>query len=185
MVRGKSGFQRIIWAFKNLLDRSVNWLFCDVKGQNDGSGPISVHQSIAKVVKPQRCILPGAEVPNFPPITEQSQYEDATELLEWLTLAMNQSPRIQSDDSIDSYLSRYRVPAAVDISTDTSDARLQDLVKLRWHGLIHPAFVQAILLATLKASGQDWFAFSATAFDGRAYTFLQNKEQTMTWEYQD
>ena len=30
MLHGKKGFERIVWAFKNVLNASVTWLFCDL-----------------------------------------------------------------------------------------------------------------------------------------------------------
>lgn len=29
MVHGKKGFERILWAFKNVLNHAVTWLFYD------------------------------------------------------------------------------------------------------------------------------------------------------------
>ncbi|KAL8677298.1 MAG: hypothetical protein Q9186_006259 [Xanthomendoza sp. 1 TL-2023] len=37
MLHGKKGFERIVWAFKNVLDSSVTWLFHDCKARQDGS----------------------------------------------------------------------------------------------------------------------------------------------------
>ena len=37
MLHGKKGFERIIWAFKNVLTDSVTWLFYDFKPQNGGN----------------------------------------------------------------------------------------------------------------------------------------------------
>ena len=31
MMHGKKGFERIVWAFKNVLNRSVTWLFHDLE----------------------------------------------------------------------------------------------------------------------------------------------------------
>lgn len=31
MLHGKKGFERIVWAFKNVLNHSVEWLFCDLQ----------------------------------------------------------------------------------------------------------------------------------------------------------
>ena len=184
MLSGKSGFQRIVWAFKNVLNHSVTWLFCDLKGPNDGTSPISTHQPIVKEARYQRESSQRVNVPVLPQELAEGQHEDATEVLEWLTLVMDRSPRIQHEDDIDSYLSRYRVPT--DVEPDNKEGTVpQDLGIFRWRGLIHPAFVQSILLATLRASGNNWFALNVTAFDGKAYTFLQNKESTLTWEYGD
>lgn len=30
MLHGKKGFERIVWAFKNVLNQSLTWLFCDL-----------------------------------------------------------------------------------------------------------------------------------------------------------
>lgn len=35
MVHGKKGFERIVWAFKNVLDASVSWLFHDFSEKLD------------------------------------------------------------------------------------------------------------------------------------------------------
>jgi ribonuclease P/MRP protein subunit RPP40 len=29
MLHGKKGFERIVWAVKNVLNQSVTWLLCD------------------------------------------------------------------------------------------------------------------------------------------------------------
>ena len=36
MVHGKKGFERIVWAFKNVLNQSVAWLFFDLASGSDG-----------------------------------------------------------------------------------------------------------------------------------------------------
>ncbi|KAK3725058.1 hypothetical protein LTR37_000568 [Vermiconidia calcicola] len=181
MVRGKKGFERIIWAFRNVLNQTVTWLFYDLGGETDGTGPIVAHQPEIKSVKPEHKIIGAVQVPPFPEDLQQHDHETATELLEWLSLATSSSPRVQQDDEIDPYLSRYQLPKA----SATTDRNLQDLVRLRWHGFVTPRFIREIFLATLKASGDSWFAFNATAFDGKAFAFLQNKHHTMTWEYMD
>lgn len=33
MLHGKKGFERIVWAFKNVLVNSVTWLFCDLSSE--------------------------------------------------------------------------------------------------------------------------------------------------------
>ncbi|KAK3681518.1 hypothetical protein LTR37_020881 [Vermiconidia calcicola] len=181
MVRGKKGFERIIWAFKNVLNQTATWLFYDLGGATDGTGPIAAHHPEIKSVKPEYKSIGAVQVPPFPEDLQQYDHEIATELLEWLSLATSSSPRIQQDDEIDPYLSRYEAPK----TSDTTDSNLQDLVRLRWHGFVTPSFVRQIFLEAMKASGDSWFTFHATAFDGKAFTFLQNKHHTMTWEYVD
>lgn len=35
MLHGKKGFERIVWAFKNVLNHSVTWLFHDFTSNPD------------------------------------------------------------------------------------------------------------------------------------------------------
>lgn len=176
MVRGKKGFERIVWAFKNVLNQSLTWLFVDLKGANDGTGPIAAHAPKVKAIEPQIRTIEAVLMPQLPLTLQEHEYAEATELLEWLSLVMSGSPRIRKNDNIDAYLSRYRPP---------TPSATEDLVHLHWHGFISPSFVQRVLQSTLKGSGENWFAMSAAAFDGKAYTFLHREHHTLTWEYQD
>ena len=36
MLHGKKGFERIVWAFKNVLNHSVAWLFYDLGSESGG-----------------------------------------------------------------------------------------------------------------------------------------------------
>lgn len=36
MLHGKKGFERIAWAFRNVLTESVAWLFCDLASESNG-----------------------------------------------------------------------------------------------------------------------------------------------------
>ena len=185
MVRGKKGFERIVWAFKNVLNHSVTWLFYDVKAQTVDSGPLGSHQPKMLNLEPRLETMAGVEVPELPQDFQQEEYATATELLEWLSLAISGSPRIQSDDRIDPYLSRYRVPPPVDSASDMTSRNAQDVVRFCWHGFIPPNFIKDVFLAAIKVSGTDWCGMSAVAFDGKAYSLLQHNRHTMTWEYMD
>lgn len=35
MLHGKKGFERIVWAFKNVLNNSLTWLFHDLDEKTD------------------------------------------------------------------------------------------------------------------------------------------------------
>ncbi|KAL8800046.1 MAG: hypothetical protein Q9182_005446 [Xanthomendoza sp. 2 TL-2023] len=37
MLHGKKGFERIVWAFKNVLDSAVTWVFHNCEARQDGS----------------------------------------------------------------------------------------------------------------------------------------------------
>lgn len=179
MVRGKHGFERIIWAFKNVLNERKAWLFYDLKGCNDGTGPIAVHQPIMKTAEPQGVALGEVVVPPFPDTVDSGDQQTPTELLEWLTMTMSQSTRIQKGDGIDTYLSRYRIPHAHDGDEPTS----QELTKVQWRGFIPTDFVQTVVIAALKATRKDWFALCSRSFGGGTHTFLQHEQYTFTWEF--
>jgi len=36
MLHGKKGFERVVWAFKNVLSQSLTWLFYDVESGEEG-----------------------------------------------------------------------------------------------------------------------------------------------------
>lgn len=42
MLHGKKGFERIVWAFKNVLNQSLAWLFCDLDAQSHRDGSITL-----------------------------------------------------------------------------------------------------------------------------------------------
>jgi ribonuclease P/MRP protein subunit RPP40 len=179
MFAGKKAFDRLTWAFKNVLDSSLTWLFYDLRSPNLEGGvknALSTHSPTIKTVKPERFDLKNALVPSFKPLQAEDS-DHATELLEWLSLAMARSPRVlRGNDGVDPYLCRYR-----------PDGKPADLVLLQWHGFAPSAFVQKILLAAMKASvGDDgWFALGGTASQGKGYMALRDGGEGMTWNYSD
>jgi len=185
MVRGKKGFERVVWALSNVLNHSVTWLFYDLKAPNDGTGPISAHQPTLRSVEPETVTLRDALVPDFSAALVQDESEDATAMLEWLSLACNLSPRLQNDDSIDLYLCRYRVPHTTSYADALSSTSPKDLVRFHWHGFMPSGFITKVLLAVMKASGDRWFGLSAQSFSGHAYTVLESGGRILTWEYAD
>ena len=38
MLHGKKGFDRIVWAFKNVLNQTLAWLFCDLESRPEDHG---------------------------------------------------------------------------------------------------------------------------------------------------
>lgn len=78
-------------------------------------------------------------------------------MYEWLSLIRLQSPRVQADDKIDPYLSRYQAPEG-----STGQA---NVCKVTWQGFISPDQARKILVGLLTSSPpKSWFSFSATAF---------------------
>lgn len=83
----------------------------------------------------------------------------ATETYEWLSLVRLQSPRVEPDDGIDSYLSRYQLPGTWE------DREPTKLCKVIWQGFLSPSWTKKTLIdLTLALPAKSWFAFSATTF---------------------
>lgn len=134
--------------------------------------------------------MPSLAIP-FELISGQNraELEDlATDAYEWLSLLRLESPRVDSGDTIDPYLSRYQVPAQEE-ATGTSQVKL---CRVTWQGLLSGVWVRNLLLdllATLPST--TWFSLSATSFskgtvgDSDEVTFLRppdSPNQYMLWE---
>ncbi|EMD01229.1 hypothetical protein BAUCODRAFT_202569 [Baudoinia panamericana UAMH 10762] len=182
MVRGKPAFERILWAFHNVLDHSVAWLFYGRTLPGDGSRPINIHQPKEERVEATIDQLDGGTMPDFPNLVEEADYIDLTELLEWLTLAANGSPRMLSSDKGDQYLRRYEGPPSA-LGKNGSTDKARELMLFRWHAFVPASSALKLFLTVLKAAANDWFAFTATAFNGGAYTILGHDALALIWEY--
>lgn len=71
-----------------------------------------------------------------------SDSENIHELVEWIGLAVLESPRINSRDCIDSYLSRYEVPEG--------SRELGALIVLNWNGFYAASWVTELLIACMS-----------------------------------
>jgi ribonuclease P/MRP protein subunit RPP40 len=189
MLPGKKAFERLQWAFKNVLDASLAWLFYDLRSpltvNGEVQGALAAHAPTIKVLEPspepfQRILCPSFRLSGD--ASDEDVREEAAELLEWLSLTMSRSPRVQKGDNMDPFLCRYR-PA--------EGATPVDLVSYQWRGLAPAAFVLKVLLVVMKASspattaGEGWFALSGASFDGKGYTILKHGSEVMTWNYAD
>ncbi|EED24274.1 ribonuclease P protein subunit p40, putative [Talaromyces stipitatus ATCC 10500] len=207
MLHGKKGFERIIWACRNVLNASVTWLLiCDAVSQN------SLDKAAAALQKYQPRILdcefeeiahPVVRVPplSMDEVRSQSSLaalEDyCNEVSEWLGLVSLQSPRISVDDVIDPYLSRYAVP-----QSESTQLQSTALVILRWQGVMGSRWINQLLVSYLlqRELRTDrlsvWSALSASAFPRVAvenkdgYTILSLRESAETkgssfvaWEF--
>jgi len=86
--------------------------------------------------------------------------EFAVDIYEWLSLIAIESPRVNDDDQIDRFLSRYAPPDPA-----TTDAETTELIKITWRGFLsaswaHKAFVQGLLAATSNT----WLSFGVSGF---------------------
>ena len=71
--------------------------------------------------------------------------EDALDILEWLGLVSLQSPRIQVQDRIDPYLSRYSIPGA-------ESAVRTEVVTIKWQGFMPGEWTRDLFVACLLVS---------------------------------
>ncbi|KAJ5168281.1 uncharacterized protein N7482_003875 [Penicillium canariense] len=166
MLHGKKGFDRIVWAFKNVLNQSLAWLFCDLELTigNQATKPITKHcpQMIDSDVlksKLDRIHTPPLHGLVSNDMSEEDMQESCGSLSEWIAMVQLGSPRVSADDDVDPYLSRYRVPGADAAST-------MDLISLKWHGLISAKWIMQLFLCLLPSSA--WFVLSTSALGKQA-----------------
>lgn len=205
MVHGKKGFSRLEWACKNVLDRSLTWLFYNFnpsahESLRAGSEPISTHHPTIHAIELATTKLPRTLVPSLTASDLASLYdaEDALALHEYIGMLCLNSPRVSADDSIDPHLSRYEVPTF----NGLTELATRDMVKVRWRGFIPPQFVRELYLTVRRAGlkvdkgevqqGKEggegrWVAWSATAFGGaREWTVMQwAGRETLSWECEE
>ena len=143
MLHGKKGFERIIWACKNVLNSSVTWLFHDLQNSvfsEDHPDPLAKQHPFRETVSPSVTHIKAARVPSL--VVSQATPDDeewGTEVHEWLSLVALQSPRIEASDDVDPYLCRYQVPSH-------ESAEIYDLVSLRWTGFLPALWIRGLLV---------------------------------------
>lgn len=205
MKHGKGKFERLMWACRNVLDRSLTWLFYNfnptsVESLAEGKEILSKHAPRICDIQPHvtrmsNVLIPKLSADNLPDLYQE---EDSLSLLEYIHMLSLNSPRLNAADDIDPHLSRYEVP---DFGQGTVS---RNMVCVRWRGFISPAFTQDLFLAVKRLgfkskSGKDgegdvvmeedvndesWFAMSAQGFGGKkAWTIMQfSGRETLAWE---
>ena len=165
MLHGRKGFERIVWAFKNVLNHSVTWLFYDFNSDSEHGKAISIkslsttrsltavlaaketpitkHHPVTKSCSPQKRTIEKVRVPKpGPPLTPDSdeEFEDwALETYEWLSLVALESPRILSEDTIDPFLSRYQIP-------QNDSGKALNMVTVTWNGFIPALWIMQFFI---------------------------------------
>lgn len=207
MLHGKKGFDRLLYACKNVFAAPLTWLYTTYP---DGKHTIilSPYLTASLLTTPEPTpdtlahLSPTKFTPNLttaptvqtttPPLatlkpdlsSPNPDFEElATDLYEWLSLVRLASPRVEAADEIDSYLSGYRVPG--DAPGDCGVRRVS------WRGFMPGAWVRDVLVRVLVAvPGRSWVGFSATAFgkgpgDEAECTFFRPPEsggEYLFWE---
>jgi len=161
MLHGKKGFERLLWASKHILTRSLTWLFHDFHTPPPTSDPtpsshphqtppppaettlppLPAHHPSTHTITPLPTILPNILIPNLTPSAQLAEDEDtALALHEHLSLIALHSPRLAADDAIDPLLSRYEVP-------DAESAEAGNVVHVRWRGFVPAVWVSGLVVA--------------------------------------
>lgn len=107
---------------------------------------------------PIRVKIPSLKPPKEVDPSYGADFEDyAVDIHEWLSLILLESPRINSSDNIDPFLSRYVPPGG-----SFTDSKL---VKVTWQGFISASWAHKIFVQLLLAVPQDaWFAYCVVGF---------------------
>ncbi|KAK7995238.1 hypothetical protein PG990_014011 [Apiospora arundinis] len=163
---GKKGFDRLVYACKNVFNQPLTWLFLNLSQTPDPdpladfapvkytSSPFiteDCHTLIPVITPPQSSLGKGGKL---------DLEEFATDMYEWLSLVRLDSPRITAGDNIDSYLSRYSVPTA------QGEPKPVTLCKVSWQGFIDPNWTRQVLVdLILSTSSRSWFAMSTSSFE--------------------
>jgi ribonuclease P/MRP protein subunit RPP40 len=118
-----------------------------------------------KTITPQIFRGIKANIPSLTPPTEvNAQYgadfEDyAIDIHEWISMVLLTSPRIDPDDRIDPFLSRYIPPG--------DSPKSGKLVKIIWRGFMPSSWANKGFVEFLQTIPRDaWFAYSIDGFGG-------------------
>ncbi|KAH6323652.1 hypothetical protein HBI37_226900 [Parastagonospora nodorum] len=212
MKHGKAGFGRLEWAAKNVLNKSLTWLWWNhnpTSGESlaEGREVLSKHAPWVHKIESSITKLGDSLCPKLVKGELDKLYDEdeAMSLLEYINMLSLNSPRVKASDDINPHLSRYEVPDfGVGLET-------RDMVCVRWKGFMPPAFMRDVFIAARrdafrskgrsKTNGtQDadvdmegaeqgkeeeaWFSMSAQGFGGRkSWTVMQFEgRDTVTWQ---
>jgi ribonuclease P/MRP protein subunit RPP40 len=195
MVKGKKGFDRLLYAFNQVLTEPVSWLFVDLQRGEKGVdmifllygefycltamiGPIEELFPVTSELVPMKTtsdhtIFPFIESPDR---LREQLYEE--QLLEWIGLALIKSARIRTDDDVDPYLCRYQLPEAF----DESEMEVENFTHFRWRGLVPARFVKEVLSLLEPLSDQGWFVIGSKGLEGRTCLALTKGRDVISWD---
>jgi ribonuclease P/MRP protein subunit RPP40 len=193
ILHGKKGFERVVWAAKEVLTGNQEWLFVDLANDEaQAEGPISKHHPFRYEVKPEVTIITDISVPSIPNGRKELSYTYAEELFEWVGLIGIDSPRLRAGDSIDPYLCRYQVPREYNAEDqeveEGQSSHTASVVRMRWRGFASPHFIKNVLVSAEQASieHKNWVAVNACGFGRQSYTILGTAgTEWLCWQCED
>lgn len=166
MLHGKKGFERIIWACKNVLNDSLTWIFADVGSSNGAALEVTLerHRPRWFAARATSTALNDVAIPQLK--VDQSNgvpdLEYSQELEEWLALVMLRSRRIMAGDKPNAFICRYSLPSTDGLAKDEEVRTFKDLTVVRWHGFMpSKAVIDMMIWLRRAADGQHWFALQS------------------------
>ncbi|KAK5657789.1 hypothetical protein OQA88_2862 [Cercophora sp. LCS_1] len=163
MFPGRKGFDRLVYASKNVFNVPATWLFCNLSGNGPKPDPLLQFSPTSCVASPETSKSIETKLPTLKPPVEllvpaaREDFETfATEVYEWLSLVRLGSPRVHPKDEIDPFLSRYQVPGV---------ERQANVRVITWEGFLAPSWSRKILIDIITTLPTDtWFSFSTSTF---------------------
>ncbi|ETS86845.1 hypothetical protein PFICI_00673 [Pestalotiopsis fici W106-1] len=161
---GKKGYDRLLYACRNVFDQPITWLFHRQSSTPDPDPLLNFfptkYSSAPFMEEDLDVQTPTLKIPGHA-LTDDGRLEledFATEIYEWLSLLRLKSPRVESGDNIDPFLSRYSVPAHGQVDSSR-------LCKISWQGFIAPGWARQVLVdVILSVSSRSWFSLHAASF---------------------
>ncbi|KAG9583676.1 hypothetical protein KCU77_g4063, partial [Aureobasidium melanogenum] len=193
MLAGKKGFERVLRAAETVFVGDISWLFYDVAATGVAENDTALGKEVEiKEVKVETEDVEKVLVPDFPAdISKNADGQtDLIELLEWISLAALNSPRIQQGDLVDEIISRYEVPIisskpTTEATDGTSNGTTtQNLTKTTFMGFLPASFLASTFGEALLQSKGSWFAFVVQGFeDEKASVILKTQDnRTLAWD---
>ncbi|KAG5925545.1 hypothetical protein E4U42_004187 [Claviceps africana] len=157
-----------ICAYKGMTTEQLTWLLSHETGSIltiDLGNDVNILECIAELQPYHVITSPPPTIDNGLSFWENGSRRELQEVglqvYEWLSLLRLESPRVQSGDSIDTFLSRYKA-----VGGEYSEGEQSDVCRISWVGLIGSTWFQALVddvLAVHPAEG--WLSVSSNGFD--------------------
>lgn len=156
--------EKLVRACHSISTEELTWLLCDNTGSSlalDLKNDLNAKECTAEQDFYQGTTSSPSALSASPSSWSEASRKDKEEiglyLYEWLSLFRLESPRVQSGDKVDTYLSRYQVTSC--------EHEQVDICKISWSGLIGTNWFQDLIrdvLAVRPAEG--WISISASSF---------------------
>ncbi|KTW25783.1 hypothetical protein T552_03396 [Pneumocystis carinii B80] len=162
MKKGKKGFNRVLWSFKNVFQRKFSFRMCVLDEDNIGILEEILGLSCCFVNfernESGKILCPSFSYPkhvDYPGIDRIIQEEWATEIYEWLGLVSLGSERLRIDLNNDPYSLPYHL----------SDASQDEVVRLLWSGMICCTWIYNLWLFLRNLNDINWISLTVNGFE--------------------